>query len=185
MADKDKPKKDNARGRTKASLRSGTQTALNKARAAQSRQNRLQRAAERRRKTTYMVPMDAMIPATELPKKAQAAMEFLVDSHGQPIMVPNPKRGMSVRGKQCGDAVTKREIQAEKITRKRETRARLKSLGSKQRAQARVKGDRQFMQRDEGAKRHFQRCAPRRLRAPEPQRMPSTRLDLTHILTGA
>lgn len=182
----EKPKKDNARGRSKAANRSGTQTLRNKERAAETRQRRLQAAQERKLKNTFVVPLDAVVVLAELPakerNKLREAFPNDVDEHGHPIVIPDPMRGVQARGKRCGDAVKNREIQFAKIRRKRETRKRLASMSPKERREARAAGDKQFSQT---TTQHFMRSAPRRLRGGNESSRPLPRLDLTHILLGS
>lgn len=144
-------------------------TKLNKARRAETRANRLLAASRRRLSRDYVVPMDSMIPVGSLPEKARKPLRdeipYDIDSAGKLVMIPDPKRGMAIRGTRLADSLKRREIQARKIEVKKTTRKRLAKMGKKDRAEARARGDKQFARQVVGFNpKHFQHCAPKRLR---------------------
>lgn len=125
MAKRDAPKKDNAKGRTKASARAGTRTAMNKALAADTRARRFQAAERRRQSPDYTVPMNAVIEARN-PETNEIEI------------VPHPKRGKRIRlSATVRDA---RAMQSTRIRHKREQRRNFSRLSPKDKLDHREAG---------------------------------------------
>lgn len=104
----------------------------------------ISRSAERRASQEYKVPMNAVVPAKSLPSRKREEMReeypYDVDEKGKDIMVPDPRRGYMVHGRQLHESLTKRRLQDDKITRKREARQELAKLDPSQRAMRRAAG---------------------------------------------
>lgn len=129
---KDKPKKD-VPGRTKGGKKSSrwsTQTQANKKRAAETREARLIRAAERRTKgATVTIPLNAVVDSGEK------------DERGKAILVPHKQRGKTVKSATTRD---RREMQAGRISRKQTQRRNFSALTKSEREEHRAAGQRQF-----------------------------------------
>lgn len=131
MAKAEKPKKENSRGRSKAAGRAGTQTEKNKRRAAETRTRRHAAAERRRQSGEYVVPMNAMIPSADLPRKNYNALVEACNEAGiaVPEFVPDPRRGMKLtRGPRLSEIVRRREEQIRRIARKRRQREAFSAL---------------------------------------------------------
>jgi hypothetical protein len=140
MAKQAKPKKENSsRGRSKAAGRTA-RTIANKERKVATRTARLLRAAERREKDTYTVPLDAMVPVSSLPKRAQAKYRSLVENFGNDVMVPDPKRGMRITRGGSHEILARRKAQAARVSKKRRQRQNFRALSPKVRAERREAG---------------------------------------------
>lgn len=143
MAKAEKPKKDGARGRSKAASRAGTRTAENKARAAETRQRRHNAAENRRSSDSFVIPMEAMIPISELPKGARGRMREQfphdTDESGNPIMIPDPKRG-TISKKGVMEVISRRIAQSRKVAVKRTQRRNFSKLTPKQKREHREAG---------------------------------------------
>lgn len=145
-------------------------TKLNKMRRAETRENHLLAASRRRAKRDFTIPMNAMVTVRSLPPKVREKMRdefpYDIDAAGNDVIIPDPRRGLTVRGKPLAEAIQRREIQARRIAKKRETRQRLAKMDKRDRAEARARGDKQFQRDVSGFNpKHFQHCAPERLRA--------------------
>jgi hypothetical protein len=116
MAKRDAPKKDNAKGRSKASARAGTRTAQNKQRQEATRQRKLARRMENGKLVILEVRAnDGSFKSARGKRRAR--------------MIEQAERS---------------EIQIERIERKRATRERLRACTPKERAARREAGQRQF-----------------------------------------
>lgn len=113
---------------TPKATRRSERTRANVERRKQTRQSRLLKAAERRASQSYTFPLNAVIPVSELSKKAQEDYPSLTDGEGHPIIVPHPYRGMkSKKGSVVfQEAMERRERTAVQIARKQGTRLRLR-----------------------------------------------------------
>jgi hypothetical protein len=111
-------------------------------------------AARRRASDEFQVPMNAMVELKSLPVKARDKIvkalppevhvnkDFTTGVEGElkPILVPDPRRGQKVRGKQLTDALARREAQAEKIERKAKQRRTFATLTAGQKYERRIAG---------------------------------------------
>lgn len=143
MAGRDAPKKDNARGRTKAQNRAGTQTARNKAQRISTLASRHRAAQTRRDSEEYIVPMQAMVPLSKLPRKFQSKWR---EDHPENVeadpLVADPKRGMKLRlPETVRDA---RAAQTARVARKRAQRRTFAALKPAERRAHREAGQKQF-----------------------------------------
>jgi len=83
-----------------------------------ARENHLRAARERKQRETWIVPMDAMV----------SHPDGKTDKKGNPIMVPDPRRGTALPKQVARVKFRRREEQAAKIEEKRKQRVRFGSL---------------------------------------------------------
>jgi hypothetical protein len=117
--------------------------------------HRIEAAARRRSSLEFQIPPNAMVELKSLPGKARdKAVEELIASgvhvnadfttgpedKKEPIMVPDPRRGLKVKGRQLQDALARRHAQTQKIHAKREQRRRFASLSPGQKIDHREAG---------------------------------------------
>lgn len=108
----------------------------------------------RRTRTSFTVPMNAMVELAslsakardkivkELPSEIHVNKDFTTgpEGHTEPIMIPDPRRGTKLKGKQLTDALARREAQARVVASKREQRRRFASLSPAQKIEHRAAG---------------------------------------------
>lgn len=108
------------------------------------RTRRFASAAARRASEDYTIPMNAMVPITSLPAKARDALSEQYpsdkDEFGKVVMVPDPRRGYTVRGRQLSVVLEKRREQTAKIEKKRKARTLHAALSPMQRRANREAG---------------------------------------------
>jgi hypothetical protein len=116
---------------------------------------KITRAIERRASDEFQIPPNAMVTLKSLPVRARdKATIALIESgvsvnkdfttgtveDSEPIMVPDPRRGMKLKGKPLSDALARREEQAVKIARKAQQRRTFATLKPAQKFERRAAG---------------------------------------------